>query len=281
MCRSIGHDFIHSSQIQEVAKVGKIQKTVIVLLFTFGVGVLVYPLAHNIYAWNEQTATVAKYRNEISTMTNEKKQELGDLMHKYNPWVSKKERKKQTKKYSNTIDAMPVLGTLTIPKIKVDLPIYEGTGDRQLNKGVGLLKGSDMITGGKGNHSVLTAHRGLPGARLFTDLPKLKIGDKFYLQTPAKLMTYKVDQIKTIKPNQISNLKPIANQDYMTLMTCTPYMLNTHRLLVRGHRVPNDRETPPKVKSPIWGYVLGIIAVALATLFAGYRFWKNSRGGGK
>lgn len=262
-----------------MTSLGKIQKVIIVLLFTFGVGVLVYPLAHNIYAWNEQTATVSKYRNEIGSMADEKRQQLIDVMNRYNPWASKEERNKQTKKYPNTINAMPVLGTLTIPKIKVDLPIYEGTSDRQLNKGVGLLKGTDMINGGKGKHSVLTAHRGLPGARLFTDMPKLKIGDKFYLQTPAKLMTYKVDQIKIIKPSQINSLKPVINQDYMTLMTCTPYMLNTHRLLVRGHRIVNDVQTPPKVKSPIWGYVLGLIAVALASLFAAYRFWKNSRGG--
>ncbi|WP_137597688.1 class C sortase [Paucilactobacillus kaifaensis] len=258
----------------------KFRQILIVTLFVFGVGVLCYPLAQNIYAWNKQNAVVSEYRHYLSKMSDQKKDQIVTWMDKYNPWSSKDNQSKEKKKKNTySVEELAVLGTITIPKIRVDLPIYDGTSDRQLKKGVGLLKGTDMITGGKGKHSVLTAHRGLPGARLFTDLPKLKIGDKFYLQTPAKLMTYKVDQIKTIKPNQINSLKPVASQDYMTLMTCTPYMLNTHRLLVRGHRIPNDRQTPPKVKSPIWGYILGLIAVAMASLFAAYRFWKNSRGG--
>ncbi len=128
------------------------------------------------------------------------------------------------------------LGYITIPKIDVNLPIYEGTSDDVLVKGVGHLEGSSYPLGGAGTHSVLTGHRGLAEAVLFTDLDKLGEGDRFYLHIMDEVLAYQVDQVKVVEPENTEDLEIIPGGDYCTLITCTPYAINTHRLLVRGER---------------------------------------------
>lgn len=130
-----------------------------------------------------------------------------------------------------------ILGEIRIPKIGVQLPIYDGVNDYQLSQGIGVLKGTDLPTGGLGTKSVLSGHSGIPNKRLFTDLHLLKSGDKFFLDVSGKKLAYQVDQIKTILPTEFNDLLPIEGKDYVTLMTCTPIGENTHRLLVRGVRV--------------------------------------------
>ena len=131
------------------------------------------------------------------------------------------------------------MGYLTIDKIKVELPIYHGTSAEVLSKAVGHLEGTSLPVGGTGTHSVLSAHRGLPSFRLFTDLDKLELGDTFVIQILDRTMTYQIDKITIVKPNQINDLKIDKDSDYVTLLTCTPYGINTHRLLVRGKRIEN------------------------------------------
>ncbi len=136
-----------------------------------------------------------------------------------------------------SIDESSIMGSITIEKIGVDLPIYHSTGERVSEKGAEHLKGSSLPTGGVGNHSVIYAHSGLPGARLFTDLEKLQSGDIFVLHILGEDLTYEIESVKTVLPTQVEELYLKEGEDLVTLMTCTPYGINSHRLLVRAHRV--------------------------------------------
>ena len=140
------------------------------------------------------------------------------------------------------------LGYITIPKIDVNLPIYEGTSDDVLVKGVGHLEGSSYPLGGAGTHSVLTGHRGMAEAVLFTDLDKLGEGDRFYLHIMDEVLAYQVDQVKVVEPENTEDLEIIPGGDYCTLVTCTPYAINTHRMLVRGAvcRIPERTSSPTR-----------------------------------
>lgn len=152
--------------------------------------------------------------------------------------------------YFDIINVDDVMGYIEIPQIKVYLPIYHGTEERELKKGVGHMKETAFPIGGNGNHSVLTGHRGLSSAKLFTDLDKMKIGDKFLVHVLGETFSYKVDQIKISTPQNTYYLQPIGGKDYITLMTCTPYGVNSHRLLIRGERYPyQEEQTPHQGKS--------------------------------
>lgn len=163
-----------------------------------------------------------------------------------------------------------MMGYIEIPEIHQRLAIYHGTGDEVLQKGCGHIAGTSLPVGGKSTHSVLAAHRGLPSAKLFTDIDRLKEGDEFYVFVLNRTLAYKVDQIKTVKPDNLDDLQIVKGKDYVTLFTCTPYAVNTHRLLVRGHRVPyvpKDNATRTMMDSfeMYWIiiFVIGIIALAV------------------
>lgn len=145
------------------------------------------------------------------------------------------------KKGSNSVDvakvALKPIATLSIPRLKEVLPVYGNTSDDALNNGIGLMNNTGDLLGGKGKHPALAGHRGLSIGRLFTDLPKMKVKDKFFIKVHGEIHAYEVDRMKTVKPNQLSALAPDPHKDYVTLITCTPLFTNTHRLLVRGHRV--------------------------------------------
>lgn len=132
------------------------------------------------------------------------------------------------------------IGHIKIPRINVNIPTYAGTSEEVLQKGAGHLEGTSLPIGGNYTHSVITAHSGLPKAKLFTDLEDLRIGDKFYFYNIEGVLAYQVDQIKVVEPADFSDLLIEPGHDYMTLLTCTPIMINSHRLLVRGHRVDYD-----------------------------------------
>lgn len=163
-----------------------------------------------------------------------------------------------------------MMGYIEIPEIHQRLVIYHGTGDEVLQKGCGHIAGTSLPVGGKSTHSVLAAHRGLPSAKLFTDIDRLKEGDEFYVFVLNHTLAYKVDQIKTVKPDNLDDLQIVKGKDYVTLFTCTPYAVNTHRLLVRGHRVPyvpkdNAARTVMDSFEKYWIiiFVIGIIALAV------------------
>ncbi|MFC6346520.1 class C sortase [Vagococcus carniphilus] len=176
-----------------------------------------------------------------------------------------------------------LIGSISIPKINSQLPIFDETTPSFLQEGITLLPGSSYPTGGKSSHAVLTGHTGLPSKKLFTDLKDLVIGDVIYLKIAEKNLAYKVDQIKTVLPNQLDDLKIQEGEDYLTLVTCTPYMVNTHRLLVRGHRVPVDQkqmkqkeqEINKKNNIALVFYLMLLISLVSLLLYVIYRQYIN------
>lgn len=160
----------------------------------------------------------------------------------FSHWWSKMQQSDAIAEYMETVEngdvaENEVLGYITIPKIDVSLPIYQGTDESVLQKSVGHVEGTSYPAGGKSTHSVLAGHRGLPSAKLFTDLDKLEVGDRFTLQVQGETLIYEVDRIVVVKPDEMEYLAVVEGEDYCTLLTCTPYGINTHRLLVRGKRV--------------------------------------------
>ena len=163
-----------------------------------------------------------------------------------------------------------MMGYITIAKIGVELPIFHGVGEAVLSRGVGHLPSSGLPIGGNGNHTVLTGHTGLPSAELFTDLTELEIGDMFFVTVLGEVLAYKIDQIKVVLPEETQDLLPVAGEDLCTLITCTPYGINSHRLLVRGRRIPADYlselVTPTQQRIFPWRMLLltGILVICFA-----------------
>lgn len=196
-------------------------------------------------------------------------------LNNFNQAVSQEERKKipeQDQKYYGK----HTLGSLSIPKIKARLPIFDETNERLLKKGTSLLEGTNFIPDAKGTHTVLSAHRGFAGAKLFTDLPELEKGDKFFIDSFGKRYAYEVDALFVVEPTDTSKLEVNPDVEQVTLLTCTPYMVNSHRLLVRGHRVPYDQKRDQVAIKKIdqwkkwkkWGMILGLITLSGAIFFS-------------
>jgi len=219
---------------------------IMVLFFFIGLAILLYPSISNFYNQKVQSKAIIDYE---SILNNIKKEDYTDYFNKadeYNKKLLSMKRPlltyKNIKNYNKILNLNDhgMMGYLTIDKIKVELPIYHGTSADVLNKAVGHLEGTSLPVGGKGTHGVLSAHRGLPSFKLFTDLDKLEIGDTFVINILDRTITYQVDKITIVKPNQVNDLKIDKDGDYVTLLTCTPYGINTHRLLVRGKRIENE-----------------------------------------
>jgi len=161
------------------------------------------------------------------------------------PWltqVSSNPTSTQYQDYLRQLGGLSAMARLHVPSVGIDLPVYHGTSEDTLARGVGHLYGTSLPVGGEGTHTVLTSHTGLSTATLFDHLDKVKVGDKVYVDVSGESLAYEVDQIKVVLPNEIDDLAPIQGEDLLTLMTCTPYAVNTHRLLVRAHRIPLDPE---------------------------------------
>lgn len=223
---------------------GKV-KLILIFIFITGLIILLYPMVSSYYNSFVQSKAVSNYDKLI---INTKDKDYSDLFKDvvdYNEKLFNLKyplaEYKKLSGYNNLINInnTGMMGYISINKIKALIPIYHGTGKEVLNIGVGHLEGSSLPVGGKSTHSVLSAHRGLPSSKLFTDLNKLEIGDIFEITILDRKFTYQVDEINVVEPNDITKLKIKKNQDYVTLMTCTPYGLNTHRLLVRGVRIEN------------------------------------------
>ena len=221
--------------------------TMLMILFFFiGLLVFFYPTLSNYYNEKNQSRTIYNYENILK---NTNQIDFGKVKNdaiEYNKKLSKLKEPlltydtlKNYKKLLN-INNDGMMGYLTIDKIKVELPIYHTVSETVLNSSVGHLEGTSLPIGGKGTHSVLSAHRGLPSAKLFTELDKLEIGDTFKITILDETHVYKVDKISIVKPNDRNELKIDKDNDYITLLTCTPYGINTHRLLVRGVRIQGD-----------------------------------------
>ena len=222
----------------------KHRTTIIMVLFFFiGLLTLFYPTLSNYYNEKNQSKTIYNYENIIKKMDTKDFKQMKDEAIAYNKKLA--EIKAPLYNYDTikgynkllNINDKGMIGYLSIDKIKVELPIYHTTSDNVLTSFTGHLEGSSLPIGGTGTHAVLSAHRGLPSSKLFSDLDKLEIGDTFIINVLDETLTYQVDKITVVKPNNIKNLKIDKNEDYVTLLTCTPYGINTKRLLVRGKRI--------------------------------------------
>lgn len=212
-----------------------------VILFISGLGLLLYPFISNLINERNASKVIADYEKEIQNMDKSEMDVIKEAAKQYNEQLNKAisdDNASQTiVSYKDINGENQVIGYIVIPKIDVNLPIYSGTNEAVLKKGVGHMEQTSYPLGGEGTHCVLTGHRGLPSATLFTDLNKLEIGDEFYLHVMDEVLAYRIDQIKVVEPNDSELLSIIEGEDYCTLVTCTPYAINTHRLLVRGTRV--------------------------------------------
>ena len=216
-------------------------------LFT-GISLILYPTVSEHINAMHQSRAIQAY-NEISeSISSEKYNKILEAAREYNKRVASTENAiispERIPRYEQTLDitGTGIMGYLTIEKIKVELPIYHSVDDNILQVAVGHLPGTSLPIGGNGTHAVMSGHRGLPSARLFTDLDKLEPGDIFRITVLSEVLTYQVDQVKTVKPYEIEDLEVDPNKDYCTLFTCTPYGINSHRLLVRGVRTETKEE---------------------------------------
>lgn len=228
--------------------IAKLKVVFAVLMILSGIGIAAYPFISNKIAEMHSSTAIQEYNKQVAS-SPEKVDAAKEAAKKYNEQLSSAivrdangENEEQGTSYVDMQGLGESMGYITIPKIDVELPIYEGTSEAALAKGVGHLSQSSYPIGGESTHSVLSGHRGLPSAVLFTDLDKLEKGDEFYLHVLDEDLAYQVDQIKVVEPNEAGDLDIIKGEDYCTLVTCTPYSINTHRLLVRGKRVPYNGE---------------------------------------
>ena len=220
-----------------------ISTIIIALIFLAGLGFLLYPTVSNLWNRAHQSRAIATYTKQVEKLDDSQNKEMLKAARKYNKSLLKKSdhwklSKKDKKRYESLLDVSGtgIMGYIEVPKIDCSLPIYHGTDEGALQIAIGHLEGSSLPVGGKSTHCVLSGHRGLPSARLFTDLDQMEEGDIFILNILGRKLAYEVDQIKVVLPEEMSDLEVEEGKDLCTLVTCTPYGINTHRLLVRGHR---------------------------------------------
>ena len=223
---------------------------ILILIFLVGLSVMLYPSVSDAVNRKHQSRAVAGYAEEVEQLSDADYQTYFDAADAYNRQLNTTPnafyKPDLVSGYAQTLDisGTGIMGYITIPKISVELPIYHGTDEGVLQVAAGHLEGSSLPVGGAGTHAVISAHRGLPSAKLFTNLDQLEVGDTFTITVLDRVLTYEVDKISIVLPTETDELKIAEGKDYVTLMTCTPYGINTHRLLVRGRRV----ETPDQYK---------------------------------
>ncbi len=210
---------------------------------------MLYPTISDYWNSFHQTRAIASYEDQVNNIDEEQKQQMLKLAKEYNErLVGMVDRWKLSAEeyeyYESILDVTGtgIMGYVEIPNIKVQLPVYHGTNQEVLQIAVGHVEGSSLPVGGIGTHSVLSGHRGLSSAKLFTDIDQLTEGDIFRFSVLGETLTYQVDQIHIVLPDEINDLEIDRDMDYCTLVTCTPYGVNSHRLLVRGHRIENEND---------------------------------------
>ncbi len=222
---------------------------VLSIIFLIGLAVLLYPTASDYWNQFHQTRVIEDYSSVVEEVDTEAYEKMLDEARAYNATLTEKNSQysmteENVKDYERMLDldGTGIMGVIEIPRINVKLPIYHGTDDSVLAFAVGHLNWSSLPTGGPGTHIVLSGHTGLPTAKLFTDLDRLKEGDTFTITVLNEVLTYQVDQIEVVEPTDTDSLLIEDGKDYCSLVTCTPYGINSHRLLVRGVRVPTPEE---------------------------------------
>ena len=257
-------------------KKSRLTTLALVLMLVVGTAIMAYPTFSNWWNSFHQTRVIAGYSAKVEQIDQESIDAMIDAARAYNASLPLKENPfamtdEDMERYNSLLDisGTGVMGYVQIPSIKVDIPIYHGTGNAALQTAVGHIDWTSLPVGGEGTHAAISGHRGLPRARLFTDLDQLKEGDTFTITVLNYRISYEIDQIRIVDPGDVSDLIIVPGEDYCTLVTCTPYGINTHRLLLRGHRVANeDGEmlvvAPEAYRIPNY---LTIPAVAIPLLF--------------
>lgn len=229
----------------------KSRKTTIFLaaIFFLGVSLLLYPILSEYWNSLHQSQAIAAYMDAVEEMDSSSYEAMRNAAKAYNAALPEDEArfhpgKDGEKEYEDLLDitGTGIMGYVEIPGISVSLPIYHGTDDDILQIAIGHIEGSSLPVGGPGTHCVISGHRGLPSSKLFTDLDQITEGDIFMLRVLDETLTYEVDQIRIVEPDDLSLLALEEGKDYCTLVTCTPYGVNSHRLLVRGHRIENQTD---------------------------------------
>lgn len=230
-------------------KTGSPITLLLILILLAGVSLLLYPTVSDYWNSFHQSRAIASYAEQVANIDDAQYEELWDaardynqsLLHRPNDFILSDE---QQEIYKSLLDfgGNGIMGYIEIPMIDVMLPIYHGTEESVLQIAVGHLDWTSLPVGGAGSHCVLSGHRGLPSARLFTDLDKLKVGDVFMLHVLNEILTYEIDQILIVEPQDTDPLLIEPGKDLCTMITCTPYGINSHRMLVRGHRIENQEE---------------------------------------
>ncbi len=241
----------------------KLPKIFIGLIFIIGLGIMLYPIISNLYIEHHQGNIIDEYNKTVESMpddTLEKEREKAEGYNKMltgnmiitDPFDPEAQKKlEENSDYYNILNIGNdnIIGYIKIPKINVNLPIYHGTSEDVLKRGVGHLQNTSFPIGGEGTHAVLSGHTGLSSAKLFTDLDKLEEGELFFIEVLGEKLAYKIDQIKIVEPSETSDLVIKSGEDYVTLVTCTPYGINSHRLLVRGTRIPYTEDVEKEAKN--------------------------------
>ncbi len=217
---------------------------ILIVVFFTGLSLVLYPTVSDWWNSFHQTRAIVDYAQEVEKLDNHTYEQLLSAATAYNETLRRQSNRfvlsaEEVKTYNALLDisGTGIMGYIEIPEIKASLPIYHGTDDAVLSIAIGHIAGSSLPVGGESTHCVLSGHRGLPSAKLFTNLDKLSEGDTFLIRTLNETLTYEVDQIRIVEPSAIGTLEIEEGKDYCTLVTCTPYGVNTHRLLVRGHRI--------------------------------------------
>ena len=259
----------------------------LVLILLTGVSLLLYPTVSDYWNSFHQSQAIASYVEAVAEIDNTDYEKMWQEAVAYNEklkensgrWTPTDEELEEYERLLNVSDT-GIMGYIEIPKIKVSLPIYHGTDEAILQIAIGHIPGSSLPVGGKGTHCVVSGHRGLPSAKLFTDLDQLEEGDLFMMRILDETLTYEVDQVRIVEPEELSDLEIDEDKDLCTLVTCTPYGINSHRLLVRGHRVENLKENTIRVTADAQQIDPVMVAPAVAVpliLLLGIGAWIGGR----
>ncbi|MGP6387873.1 class C sortase [Streptococcus dysgalactiae] len=269
-------------------------------IFLVGFLVLAFPIVSQISYYQASHANINAFQRAVTTIDRTEIKRRLELAKAYNASLSgtstqasqpvlkdpysEEQKKAGRAEYARMLEVREQIGHVTIPKINQDLPIYAGSGEDNLQRGVGHLEGTSLPIGGPSTHAVLTAHRGLPTARLFTDLDKMRRGDRFYIEHLGGKLAYQVDSIKVITPDRLDELYLVPDKDYVTLLTCTPYMINSHRLLIRGKRIPykeslkqKDQQLGQRHQLATYGFIALGLTLVLGLLWYRKRQKKQNR----
>ncbi len=266
---------------------------ILILVFFVGLSVMLYPTISDYINQRNQSRAVAAYSQEVDQISDVDYQSYFDAADDYNQRLAATPgaffTPDEVSGYDEVLDVSGtgIMGYITIPKIGVELPIYHGTSDGVLQVAAGHLEGSSLPVGGEGTHAVISAHRGLPSAKLFTNLDELEVGDTFTITVLDRVLTYEVDLISIVLPTETDLLQTVEGKDYVTLMTCTPYGINTHRLLVRGKRIETSEtekhirvtadalRIEPIIVAPV--LAMPMLVVALIGVLAAPHFRKRNK----